>query len=205
MGYVALAAGDRAGATARFTQALTQFRRLGEARGMAECLMGFAALAAAEGRAAEAARLFGAGEAALAALGTQLWPSNRPDYERWLARARRSLAAVDFDRAWAEGRALPLEQAAVLALEPRTAGADMPRPVHHQAPRLTPREQEVAQLAARGLTNRQIAEVLVIAEKTVANHLQHVLDKLDLHSRTQLAARSAEFGLGPAGTAAARS
>jgi DNA-binding NarL/FixJ family response regulator len=67
--------------------------------------------------------------------------------------------------------------------------------------RLTPREQEVARLAAQGLTNRQIAQALVIAEKTAANHLQHVLEKLALHTRTQLAARAGELGLAPGGAA----
>jgi len=60
---------------------------------------------------------------------------------------------------------------------------------------LTTREREVARLVARGLTNRQIAEALVVTEKTAANHVQHVLDKLEVHSRNQLAARAAEFGL----------
>jgi non-specific serine/threonine protein kinase len=63
---------------------------------------------------------------------------------------------------------------------------------------LTRREREVAQLAAQGLSNRRIAEVLVITEKTVANHLQHALDKLEVHSRAQLAARAVELGLVPA-------
>ena len=39
----------------------------------------------------------------------------------------------------------------------------------------------------------------MITERTAANHLQHSLEKLDLHSRTQLAARAAEFGLAPMG------
>ena len=104
LGYVALAVGDSSRAWARFTGALSQFRRLGGQAGMAECLIGLGAIAAAEGRATEAVRLFGAGEAALEALGTQLWPSNRPDYERWYARARSSLAAPAFARARAEGR-----------------------------------------------------------------------------------------------------
>jgi len=62
---------------------------------------------------------------------------------------------------------------------------------------LTSREREVAHLAAQGLSNRRIAEVLVIAEKTAANHLQNALDKLDVHSRAQLAARAVELGLVP--------
>jgi len=60
---------------------------------------------------------------------------------------------------------------------------------------LTTREREVARLVARGLTSRQIAEALVVTEMTAANHVQHVLDKLEVHSRNQLAARAAEFGL----------
>ena len=62
---------------------------------------------------------------------------------------------------------------------------------------LTPREHVVARLAASGLTNREIATQLAIAEKTAANHLQRVLEKLDLRSRTQLAARAAELGMTP--------
>ncbi len=201
LGYVALAGGDYAGASARFAEALTQFRRLGESRGAAECLMGFGAVAAAEGRAADAARLFGAGEAALEALGTGFWPANRADCERWESRARRSLGPSAFERARTEGQLLSLEHITTLVLERGAARAAMPHPAQHKPPGLTPREREVAQMAARGLTNRQIADALVITEKTAANHLQHVLDKLDLHTRTQLAARAVEFGFSPTGPA----
>ena len=55
----------------------------------------------------------------------------------------------------------------------------------------------MAQLAARGLSNRRIGETLVIAEKTAANHLQNALDKLGVHSRSELAARAVELGLAP--------
>lgn len=53
---------------------------------------------------------------------------------------------------------------------------------------LTAREREVAQLIAGGYTNQQIAEALVITRGTVANHVAHILSKLDLTNRTQLAA-----------------
>jgi DNA-binding CsgD family transcriptional regulator len=60
---------------------------------------------------------------------------------------------------------------------------------------LTPREREVVALVARGLTNREIAQDLVLAEKTVENHVGRILVKLDLRSRTQLAAYAVEHGL----------
>ncbi len=52
---------------------------------------------------------------------------------------------------------------------------------------LTRREREVADLVSQGLTNRQLAERLVIAERTAQNHVQHVLTKLGLANRSQLA------------------
>jgi class 3 adenylate cyclase/DNA-binding CsgD family transcriptional regulator/HAMP domain-containing protein len=60
---------------------------------------------------------------------------------------------------------------------------------------LSAREQEVAALIARGRTNRQIAEQLVIAERTVAAHIEHIMTKLDFSSRTQIGVWAAERGL----------
>jgi two-component system NarL family response regulator len=50
---------------------------------------------------------------------------------------------------------------------------------------LTPREQEVFDLVRRGLRSREIAQQLTIAEATVYKHIQNILDKLRVHSRTQ--------------------
>jgi DNA-binding NarL/FixJ family response regulator len=52
---------------------------------------------------------------------------------------------------------------------------------------LTTREREVAALLEQGLSNRQIAQALVISERTVAAHVSNALGKLALRSRTQLA------------------
>ena len=60
---------------------------------------------------------------------------------------------------------------------------------------LTPRELQVVDLIVRGLTNREIAQELFLAEKTVGNHIGRILVKLDLRSRTQLAAYAVERGL----------
>jgi DNA-binding NarL/FixJ family response regulator len=59
------------------------------------------------------------------------------------------------------------------------------------ATNLTHRELEVAALVAEGLTNREIAERLVLSVRTVETHVDRILGKLNLHTRTQLAARMA--------------
>jgi DNA-binding NarL/FixJ family response regulator len=52
---------------------------------------------------------------------------------------------------------------------------------------LSPREREVAGLVAQGLTNREIAARLVLSERTAQNHVQHILTKLGLPNRGQIA------------------
>ena len=52
---------------------------------------------------------------------------------------------------------------------------------------LSPRELEVAQLVARGLTNKQIGQALYVSERTAENHVQHILTKLGLRNRSQIA------------------
>jgi DNA-binding NarL/FixJ family response regulator len=64
-----------------------------------------------------------------------------------------------------------------------------------QAAVLTPREQEVAELIARGLTNRQIAAELIVAERTVDAHFYNMLSKLGFRSRAQVAGWAVEQGL----------
>ena len=63
---------------------------------------------------------------------------------------------------------------------------------------LTPRKREVARLVSRGLTNAEIAEQLVLSEGTVANHVQEILQRLGLRSRTQLAVWIAAHARGSA-------
>ena len=66
-----------------------------------------------------------------------------------------------------------------------------PRP---DSPRLTERETEVLRQVAKGRTARQIAEELVISHRTVENHVQSTLRKLQLHNRVELARYAIEHG-----------
>jgi DNA-binding NarL/FixJ family response regulator len=61
--------------------------------------------------------------------------------------------------------------------------------------KLTPREQEVLQLLSSGLTQQQIAKQLVISPSTVASHIEHVLEKLGVHSRAQAVALALRSGI----------
>lgn len=62
---------------------------------------------------------------------------------------------------------------------------------------LTPREREVFDLTARGLSNREIAEVLTIEESTIKTHVKRILMKLDLRDRIQIVIFAYEIGVNP--------
>ncbi|MCP2323801.1 DNA-binding NarL/FixJ family response regulator [Hamadaea flava] len=62
-------------------------------------------------------------------------------------------------------------------------------------PRLTERETEILRLVAKGLSYKQIAERLVLSPRTVQNHVQHTLGKLQLHNRVELVRYALERGL----------
>jgi predicted ATPase/DNA-binding NarL/FixJ family response regulator len=149
---------------------------------------------------ARAGRLFAAAEAARTEMGAERQPGHAALHARQLATVRATLDAAAFEAAWAAGRKLGLDEAVTeaLATEERIASADpgrRPLEVAQSAKPLTRRELEVAGLIARGLTDRQIAEDLVITTGTAGNHVVHILDKLGFRSRAQVAAWVVEHGL----------
>ncbi|MFD8802797.1 response regulator [Streptomyces atroolivaceus] len=77
-----------------------------------------------------------------------------------------------------------------LASDPAPAAPDRPK-----VPQLTDRETEVLRLVAKGLSYKQIAERLVISHRTVQNHVQNTLGKLQLHNRVELVRYAIEAGL----------
>ena len=97
---------------------------------------------------------------------------------------------VDAVRRTAAGEAVFTSGLAGLVLgEYRRTAAD------DGAPRLTERETEVLRLVAKGLTAKQAAERLGVSHRTVENHVQNTLQKLQLHNRVQLVRYAVDKGL----------
>jgi DNA-binding NarL/FixJ family response regulator len=140
----------------------------------------------------------GAGQALREGIGAPLPSDERAILEPHVATARTQLGEKAWEVTLAEGRKLTLEQAVEYALlreepVPSVASASKRRPSVDEPPlALTRRETEVAALVARGLTNRQIAQELVISERTVDHHVANILKKLGLHGRAEVAAGTAE-------------
>jgi non-specific serine/threonine protein kinase len=133
-------------------------------------------------------------------------PRQRVAYEQVVADLRTRLDEAAFATAWAQGRALSAEAAleeALALLGPRGGQA---RTIEQPSARsgakvsawpLTPREAEVATLIARGRTSKEIADALVITERTADTHATHIRDKLGLGSRAEIAAWAVRHGLVP--------
>ena len=68
------------------------------------------------------------------------------------------------------------------------------RPEVLESVRMTPREREVINLIAEGLSNKEIASRLHIATHTVKSHVRHIMEKLTLHTRLQIAAYAFKSG-----------
>ena len=181
--------GDYGRAAALLEESLVVLRRLGEKQFITRSLDYLAAVASMRGAYTRAARLFGAGEALRGAVGASVLPFYRADYERGVAAARAGLDEQSFAAAWARGRSMTLDEAVGYALE---AEEPPPAPTQREprgpAENLTRRELEVAGLVARRLTNRQVARELSLSERTVENHVRNILKKLNLPSRSEVAA-----------------
>jgi predicted ATPase/DNA-binding CsgD family transcriptional regulator len=195
LGYVRLDLGDLPAARVALAEGLPVSMDIGDRWFVPLGLAGFAGLAAKTGKPRLALRLAGAAEAYQDANKFSMPEPIGEIIDRWLTPARSSAGAAA-GRMLAEGRQLSPEEAVALALanEPEEAW----RPGLRQA--LTRREAEVAALAARGLTNRDIAAQLFLSVRTVEVHVDHVLTKLGFRTRSQLAAWAYEEGLLPGNT-----
>lgn len=141
---------------------------------------------AAQGRHTAAACLTGAVESVLTPVGTSFFSADAIARHRaeTTARIRQALSAGAFEAARRRGLRFDLDQAVTYA------EAELVAPAVPST--LTRRQLEVAHLVARGLSNKEIARELTIAQRTAEAHLEHILARLGLRSRAQVAAWVAE-------------
>ncbi len=117
LGNLALRRGDLGRAKAIFEESLTLGRDMGNPIGIIVCFGGIARLAAAQGDTVRAARLIGAAEALRESLNAYPWHATRLAYEQNVADARAQLDEEAYAAAWAEGRAMKIEEAIEYALK----------------------------------------------------------------------------------------
>ena len=166
-------------------EALAVSQDLGHKNGLAFSLEAMAGIAGAQGQAERAAKLFGAGQALQDAIGAPLSPGLRVLYERVMMTTRDRLGEAAFAEIWAQGRAMPLEQAIAEAEQTALSGqATSTRSAPIYPAGLSIREVEVLRLVAAGLTDAQIADRLVLSTRTVSTHLRSIYNKLGVNSRS---------------------
>jgi non-specific serine/threonine protein kinase len=182
----ALSQGDPSRARTTFAESLRLARQTGDHLATASCIEGFAG-ALAVTQPGRSVRLAAAANALREALASTPYPADRERLNRWLEVAARGLGDAATAVAEKEGRAMTLDQAVAYALtaDERHTTADVRRRMTGRTfAGLTRREVEVLRLVALAQSNREIANALVLSEKTVERHLSHIFAKLQVTSRT---------------------
>ncbi|MER7395694.1 LuxR C-terminal-related transcriptional regulator [Streptomyces sp. NPDC000151] len=189
-------AGDIAAASSAARAAVRQKYRMADKHGAAACLAILTWLAAAQGRYGRTACLVAAAEQLGEDLSAVLLgvPVLIDAYDRARAEAGKALGETRFERLRRYGAELSMREAVDFA----EADEDTPCTMTPAADArragdgLTRREHEVAELVGQGLSNREIAERLVISKRTADAHVEHILGKLGCSSRTEIAPTLAE-------------
>jgi len=205
IGSVALAQGDLPLARTSLAESLQLSLATGQRLFLARGLEAYAVLAVASSDPARAVKLEGAALALRKAVGHGPAGAGAGRRDGLLDAAREQLGAPAVAALLAEGSAMSPHEAVRFAAGPGSGGSaahpgsrpSAPGPQSSPGPDatssvLTAREREIAILIARGLSNRAIADELVISPATAARHVANIFTKLGFSSRAQLAAWAAE-------------
>jgi len=202
IGWVCLASLDLPTAAASLSESLELCMATGQRLGIARGLEAFAALAVVQRDDVTAVRLEGASEVLREAVDAVRPASARGRLDALLSAAHQRLGPASTASLQAEGRRLSMHEAVRYALTSAGAVSQAPEPVSPAGQSagvppspmsaLTAREQQIAMLITRGLSNRAIADELVISPATAARHVANILGKLGLSSRAQVAAWTAD-------------
>ncbi|MEU8384476.1 LuxR C-terminal-related transcriptional regulator [Streptosporangium sp. NPDC048865] len=167
-------------------------RSLDDLLGVGVNLEVLAWIAAADGDHRRAARLLGVLETVWQTIGAPLSGFGHLTgyHAECEERAREALGRQGFDTLVRQGSKMRCDEALAFALE--EAPGDEPSGEAGEPSPLTRRETEIAKLVAQGLSNKEIAASLTIAQRTAEGHVEHIMTKLGFHSRAQIAVWTGE-------------
>jgi predicted ATPase/DNA-binding CsgD family transcriptional regulator len=199
LGEIAYAQGDLKQAEGMLKRAVSTLWRMKEKWSLFMALQRLVQVIAAQGQPRRAAQIFSAIEFAREEWGAGLSEMERTDSSQVVSSIRAQIGDEDIAIAFNEGRVMTLEQAieyALAEIKIPDAPAQSPRQIAKEKfDGLTAREREVAALIAQGKTNRDIADALVLSERTIEGHVGNILNKLGFNARAQIAAWAVERGL----------
>ena len=185
--------GDARRATELEKESLRFNRSLDDLLGVGVNLEVLAWIAAGDDDHQRAARLLGILEPVWRAIGAPL--SGFGHLRRYHAecedRTREALGKQAFDTVVRQGSKMQCDEAIAFALEESAPRGEPSGEAEEPSP-LTRRETEIAKLVAQGLSNKEIAGSLTIAQRTAEGHVEHIMTKLGFHSRAQIAVWTGE-------------
>jgi DNA-binding CsgD family transcriptional regulator len=190
LAFLALLRGDLTRAEESLHAAVPLCLEVAHGELLAYCALHLAGVALRRGNGLRSAKLLGAADGFWDMCGSGIFPTYHAGWDHSYRDTRRRLGRRAFAAAFAEGQPMNMTDLAVYATMPgQESSAEDPLGA------LTPREREVARLVARGMSNSEIANTLVLTPGTARVHVEHFLGKLGLHSRAQLAAWAADRGV----------
>jgi ATP/maltotriose-dependent transcriptional regulator MalT len=188
--------GDVGGALVRFRESLEQCVALGERHLASRALDSLGIALHQAGHSRSGSRLLGAASALRESIGDALYAEENAKLKARIQEVQDRLGEAVYIAAWESGRTLPFEQAAREALAQTDAAllSFKTAPAHALAG-LTVREGEVLRLLCEGYSDKEIADRLYISSRTASSHVQAVIGKLGVDSRTAAVAAAFRGGL----------
>src|SRR6202521_4462290 len=185
--------GDIDAAAASWTESLSIFRVVNDWFGIIWAMGGLSLVAAARKEDERALRLAAAADRLSRQYSLGAWRFRIDQLDAACEQARNRLGAkCRGEAAWKHGEAMTTGEALDYALHPDRPVAEAPG----DAGPLSRREREVAAMVTSGMTNKEIAQRLFIAERTAEGHVERIRNKLGVRSRTEVATWAVAHGLG---------
>jgi non-specific serine/threonine protein kinase len=186
-----LGLGDLDASAASWRESLVAYRDFNDAWGTIWCFGGLALVAEARGDDERALRLAAVADRMSREWSLSAWPLRVSQLDAAAARARTRLSARKSEGAWNDGQTMSTARALDYALAEDKQQVE----ASPQLALLSRREREVVALVAAGMTSKQIADRLFIAERTAEGHVERIRNKLGVRSRTEVATWAVEHGV----------